>query len=117
VFEAHTRRVKKLQVEAGNPHLLLSAGEDGCVRQLDLRQPPPAPPPRRATLRADAAAALQTPDVLLAVRGGRVEINRRVVFTACLCDASCAWLRAHTTLAMQHFAGAAAARAARGGRL
>ncbi len=91
VFEAHTRRVKKLQVEAGNPHLLLSAGEDGCVRQFDLRQPPPAPPPRRATLRADAAAALQTPDVLLAVRGGRVEINRRVVaHPLALCDASCA---------------------------
>jgi WD and tetratricopeptide repeat-containing protein 1 len=52
VYDSHVRRVKKLQVEPGNPNLLLSASEDGTVRQNDLRQPPAPPLPRRRDLRA-----------------------------------------------------------------
>jgi WD and tetratricopeptide repeat-containing protein 1 len=37
VFRCHTRRVKKLAVEAGNPHVIWSASEDGTLRQHDLR--------------------------------------------------------------------------------
>eukprot|EP00743_Colponemidia_sp_Colp-15_P007942 GILK01008602.1.p1 GENE.GILK01008602.1~~GILK01008602.1.p1 ORF type:complete len:651 (+),score=129.12 GILK01008602.1:157-2109(+) len=39
VYTCHGDRVKKLAVEPGNPHIFLSAGEDGSVRFFDSRQP------------------------------------------------------------------------------
>eukprot|EP00850_Spirogloea_muscicola_P006418 SM000030S11427 [mRNA] locus=s30:636830:642712:+ [translate_table: standard] len=39
VFGCHSRRVKKLAVEEGNPYLVWSASEDGTLRQHDLREP------------------------------------------------------------------------------
>ncbi|KAH9546562.1 hypothetical protein CY35_12G103000 [Sphagnum magellanicum] len=38
LFRCHTRRVKKLAVEEGNPHVIWSASEDGTLRQHDLRE-------------------------------------------------------------------------------
>ncbi|GAQ78710.1 hypothetical protein KFL_000170560 [Klebsormidium nitens] len=38
VLACHTRRVKKLAVEPGNPYLVWSASEDGTLRQHDLRE-------------------------------------------------------------------------------
>ncbi|XP_057773219.1 LOW QUALITY PROTEIN: protein ALTERED SEED GERMINATION 2 [Salvia miltiorrhiza] len=44
VFQCHTRRVKKLAVEAGNPNLVWSASEDGTLRQHDFREGSSCPP-------------------------------------------------------------------------
>ncbi|KAL3619623.1 hypothetical protein CASFOL_034535 [Castilleja foliolosa] len=44
VFQSHTRRVKKLAVEAGNPNMVWSASEDGTLRQHDLREGVSFPP-------------------------------------------------------------------------
>ena len=82
VFDAHVRRVKKLQVEAGNPHVLFSASADSTVRMFDLRcaeHAAPAPP-RAGSLRQAAAEALQAPNVLVAVQHGRVELHRQGAF-------------------------------------
>uniref|UniRef100_A0A7N0UM05 WD and tetratricopeptide repeats protein 1 n=1 Tax=Kalanchoe fedtschenkoi TaxID=63787 RepID=A0A7N0UM05_KALFE len=38
LFQCHTRRVKKLAVEVGNPNVVWSASEDGTLRQHDLRE-------------------------------------------------------------------------------
>ncbi|KAJ7516416.1 hypothetical protein O6H91_22G057700 [Diphasiastrum complanatum] len=38
IFRCHERRVKKLAVENGNPHVIWSASEDGTLRQHDLRE-------------------------------------------------------------------------------
>ncbi|KAL2649169.1 hypothetical protein R1flu_017297 [Riccia fluitans] len=38
IFRCHTKRVKKLAVEDGNPHVVWSASEDGTLRQHDLRE-------------------------------------------------------------------------------
>ncbi|XP_073053050.1 protein ALTERED SEED GERMINATION 2 isoform X2 [Primulina eburnea] len=38
LFQCHTRRVKKLAVEAGNPNVVWSASEDGTLRQHDFRE-------------------------------------------------------------------------------
>nr|GLL48120.1 WD and tetratricopeptide repeats protein 1-like isoform X1 [Ipomoea trifida] len=38
VFQCHTRRVKKLAVEIGNPNVVWSASEDGTLRQHDFRE-------------------------------------------------------------------------------
>lgn len=35
---SHGGRVKDVEVEEGDPHLILSSGEDGTVRQTDLRE-------------------------------------------------------------------------------
>ncbi|KAK9903580.1 hypothetical protein WJX75_009241 [Coccomyxa subellipsoidea] len=43
VYTHHHDRVKKLVTETGNPWLILSAAEDGTVRQLDRRQPQGGP--------------------------------------------------------------------------
>ncbi|XP_042427263.1 protein ALTERED SEED GERMINATION 2-like isoform X2 [Zingiber officinale] len=37
-YKCHTRRVKKLAVEPGNPNVIWSASEDGTLRQHDLRE-------------------------------------------------------------------------------
>ncbi|KAK3234861.1 hypothetical protein CYMTET_54903 [Cymbomonas tetramitiformis] len=37
-FRCHCNRVKKMVVEPDNPHVLLSGGEDGTVRNHDLRE-------------------------------------------------------------------------------
>lgn len=44
LFKCHTRRVKKLAVEAGNPNVVWSASEDGTLRQHDLREGASCPP-------------------------------------------------------------------------
>ncbi|KAG6422028.1 hypothetical protein SASPL_118589 [Salvia splendens] len=44
VFRCHTRRVKKLAVEPGNPNLVWSASEDGTFRQHDFREGSSCPP-------------------------------------------------------------------------
>ncbi|XP_073143656.1 protein ALTERED SEED GERMINATION 2 isoform X4 [Henckelia pumila] len=38
LFQCHTRRIKKLAVEAGNPNVVWSASEDGTLRQHDFRE-------------------------------------------------------------------------------
>eukprot|EP00268_Persea_americana_P013907 TRINITY_DN1615_c0_g1_i4.p1 TRINITY_DN1615_c0_g1~~TRINITY_DN1615_c0_g1_i4.p1 ORF type:complete len:534 (-),score=102.33 TRINITY_DN1615_c0_g1_i4:1484-3085(-) len=38
VFRCHTKRVKKLAVEVGNPNVVWSASEDGTLRQHDFRE-------------------------------------------------------------------------------
>ncbi|KAM1119961.1 hypothetical protein ACFX13_044861 [Malus domestica] len=38
VYQCHTRRVKKLAVEVGNPNVVWSASEDGTLRQHDFRE-------------------------------------------------------------------------------
>ncbi|GJP83485.1 hypothetical protein CLOP_g13631 [Closterium sp. NIES-67] len=45
LFRCHTRRVKKLAVEEGNPHVVWSASEDATLRQHDLRETSICPPP------------------------------------------------------------------------
>ncbi|XP_051118089.1 protein ALTERED SEED GERMINATION 2 isoform X2 [Andrographis paniculata] len=44
VFQCHTRRVKKLAVEVGNPNVVWSASEDGTLRQHDFREGTSCPP-------------------------------------------------------------------------
>lgn len=44
LFQCHSRRVKKLAVEVGNPHVVWSASEDGTVRQHDFREGASCPP-------------------------------------------------------------------------
>uniref|UniRef100_A0A0D6QXS2 Anaphase-promoting complex subunit 4 WD40 domain-containing protein n=1 Tax=Araucaria cunninghamii TaxID=56994 RepID=A0A0D6QXS2_ARACU len=44
VFRCHSRRVKKLAVEDGNPHVVWSASEDGTLRQHDFREKVLCPP-------------------------------------------------------------------------
>ncbi|KAL5777330.1 hypothetical protein ACOSP7_010256 [Xanthoceras sorbifolium] len=44
VYQCHTRRVKKLAVEVGNPHVVWSASEDGTLRQHDFRDGASCPP-------------------------------------------------------------------------
>ncbi|GAB4844926.1 Protein ALTERED SEED GERMINATION 2 [Ancistrocladus abbreviatus] len=43
-FHCHTRRVKKLAVEVGNPNVVWSASEDGTLRQHDFREGCSCPP-------------------------------------------------------------------------
>ncbi|XP_004501616.1 protein ALTERED SEED GERMINATION 2 [Cicer arietinum] len=38
LYQCHTRRVKKLAVENGNPNVVWSASEDGTLRQHDFRE-------------------------------------------------------------------------------
>ncbi|XP_039050020.1 WD and tetratricopeptide repeats protein 1-like isoform X2 [Hibiscus syriacus] len=38
LYRCHTRRVKKLAVEVGNPNMIWSASEDGTLRQHDFRE-------------------------------------------------------------------------------
>ncbi|XP_019174931.1 PREDICTED: WD and tetratricopeptide repeats protein 1-like isoform X4 [Ipomoea nil] len=45
VFQCHTRRVKKLAVEIGNPNVVWSASEDGTLRQHDFREGASCPTP------------------------------------------------------------------------
>ncbi|AES73199.2 putative transcription factor WD40-like family [Medicago truncatula] len=50
LYQCHTRRVKKLAVENGNPNVVWSASEDGTLRQHDFREGtscPPAGSPRQ----------------------------------------------------------------------
>ncbi|XP_021604371.1 protein ALTERED SEED GERMINATION 2 isoform X2 [Manihot esculenta] len=44
VYQCHTRRVKKLAVEVGNPNVVWSASEDGTLRQHDFREGASCPP-------------------------------------------------------------------------
>ncbi|XP_071923468.1 protein ALTERED SEED GERMINATION 2 isoform X1 [Coffea arabica] len=44
IFQCHTRRVKKLAVEVGNPNVVWSASEDGTLRQHDFREGASCPP-------------------------------------------------------------------------
>ncbi|XP_044475514.1 protein ALTERED SEED GERMINATION 2-like isoform X2 [Mangifera indica] len=44
LYQCHTRRVKKLAVEVGNPHVVWSASEDGTLRQHDFREGASCPP-------------------------------------------------------------------------
>ncbi|KAG5543882.1 hypothetical protein RHGRI_016591 [Rhododendron griersonianum] len=44
VFQCHSRRVKKLAVEVGNPNVVWSASEDGTLRQHDFREASSCPP-------------------------------------------------------------------------
>ncbi|GMH00218.1 hypothetical protein Nepgr_002057 [Nepenthes gracilis] len=43
-FQCHTKRVKKLAVEVGNPNVIWSASEDGTLRQHDFREGSSCPP-------------------------------------------------------------------------
>uniref|UniRef100_A0A0E0NQR8 Anaphase-promoting complex subunit 4 WD40 domain-containing protein n=1 Tax=Oryza rufipogon TaxID=4529 RepID=A0A0E0NQR8_ORYRU len=38
VYQCHSRRIKKLAVEIGNPNIVWSASEDGTLRQHDFRE-------------------------------------------------------------------------------
>ncbi|XVE60569.1 hypothetical protein DITRI_Ditri05aG0139200 [Diplodiscus trichospermus] len=44
LYQCHTRRVKKLAVEVGNPHVVWTASEDGTLRQHDFREGSSCPP-------------------------------------------------------------------------
>lgn len=44
VYRCHTKRVKKLAVEVGNPNVVWSASEDGTLRQHDFREGSSCPP-------------------------------------------------------------------------
>ncbi|GLT93742.1 hypothetical protein SLE2022_115180 [Rubroshorea leprosula] len=44
VYQCHTKRVKKLAVEVGNPNVVWSASEDGTLRQHDFREGTSCPP-------------------------------------------------------------------------
>ncbi|XP_031497022.1 protein ALTERED SEED GERMINATION 2 isoform X1 [Nymphaea colorata] len=44
LFRCHSRRVKKLAVEDGNPNVVWSASEDGTLRQHDFREGVSCPP-------------------------------------------------------------------------
>ncbi|KAM1180690.1 hypothetical protein ACFX13_020073 [Malus domestica] len=44
VYQCHSRRVKKLAVEVGNPNVVWSASEDGTLRQHDFREGTSCPP-------------------------------------------------------------------------
>ncbi|OVA01813.1 WD40 repeat [Macleaya cordata] len=44
LFQCHSRRVKKLAVEVGNPNVVWSASEDGTLRQHDFREGASCPP-------------------------------------------------------------------------
>ncbi|GKV09451.1 hypothetical protein SLEP1_g20950 [Rubroshorea leprosula] len=44
VYHCHTKRVKKLAVEVGNPNVVWSASEDGTLRQHDFREGTSCPP-------------------------------------------------------------------------
>ncbi|CAN8299158.1 unnamed protein product [Cochlearia groenlandica] len=44
LYQCHTRRVKKLAVEPGNPNVVWSASEDGTLRQHDFRESTSCPP-------------------------------------------------------------------------
>ncbi|KAL3504844.1 hypothetical protein ACH5RR_034685 [Cinchona calisaya] len=44
LFQCHTKRVKKLAVEVGNPNVVWSASEDGTLRQHDFREGASCPP-------------------------------------------------------------------------
>lgn len=61
-FRCHTKRVKKLAVEDGNPHVIWSASEDGTLRQHDLREGVVCPP--------NGAAEHECRNVLLDLRSG-----------------------------------------------
>lgn len=61
-FRCHTRRVKKLAVEDGNPHVIWSASEDGTLRQRDLREGVLCPP--------NGVAEHECRNVLLDLRSG-----------------------------------------------
>ncbi|XP_061372050.1 protein ALTERED SEED GERMINATION 2 [Gastrolobium bilobum] len=43
-YQCHSRRVKKLAVENGNPNMVWSASEDGTIRQHDYREGTSCPP-------------------------------------------------------------------------
>ncbi|XP_031392600.1 WD and tetratricopeptide repeats protein 1 isoform X2 [Punica granatum] len=61
-FQCHTRRVKKLAVEVGNPNVVWSASEDGTLRQHDFREVSSCPPA--------GAAHQECRSVLLDLRSG-----------------------------------------------
>ncbi|KAL6180033.1 hypothetical protein ACLB2K_046702 [Fragaria x ananassa] len=44
LYQCHSRRVKKLAVEVGNPNVVWSASEDGTLRQHDFREGTSCPP-------------------------------------------------------------------------
>nr|CAB3496849.1 unnamed protein product [Digitaria exilis] len=44
VYQCHSRRVKKIAVEIGNPNVVWSASEDGTLRQHDFRECSSCPP-------------------------------------------------------------------------
>ncbi|XP_057427167.1 protein ALTERED SEED GERMINATION 2 [Lotus japonicus] len=44
LYQCHSRRVKKLAVENGNPNVVWSASEDGTLRQHDFREGTTCPP-------------------------------------------------------------------------
>ncbi|RDX91704.1 WD and tetratricopeptide repeats protein 1, partial [Mucuna pruriens] len=44
LYQCHTRRVKKLAIENGNPNVVWSASEDGTLRQHDFREGTSCPP-------------------------------------------------------------------------
>eukprot|EP00899_Mesostigma_viride_P026508 jgi/Mesvir1/7041/Mv26570-RA.1 len=70
VCRCHYGRVKKLVVEPGNPHLVISAAEDCTVRSIDLRAP-------HASCNASAWREGEGANVLVDLRPGptRVRIN------------------------------------------
>ncbi|KAJ4828567.1 hypothetical protein Tsubulata_029452 [Turnera subulata] len=62
LYQCHTRRVKKLAVEVGNPNVVWSASEDGTLRQHDFREGASCPPA--------GSSPQECRNVLLDLRGG-----------------------------------------------
>uniref|UniRef100_A0A6N2LZ32 Uncharacterized protein n=1 Tax=Salix viminalis TaxID=40686 RepID=A0A6N2LZ32_SALVM len=61
LYQCHTRRVKKLAVEVGNPNVVWSASEDGTLRQHDFREGASCPP---------AGSSHECRNILLDLRSG-----------------------------------------------
>ncbi|XP_011012679.1 PREDICTED: WD and tetratricopeptide repeats protein 1 isoform X2 [Populus euphratica] len=61
LYQCHTRRVKKLAVEVGNPNVVWSASEDGTLRQHDFREGSSCPP---------AGSSHECRNILLDLRSG-----------------------------------------------
>ncbi|KAF3776640.1 WD and tetratricopeptide repeats protein 1 [Nymphaea thermarum] len=62
LFRCHSRRVKKLAVEDGNPNVVWSASEDGTLRQHDFREGVSCPP--------DGSSHQECRNILLDLRSG-----------------------------------------------
>ncbi|XP_047327298.1 protein ALTERED SEED GERMINATION 2 [Impatiens glandulifera] len=86
LFKCHSRRVKKLAVETGNPNVVWSASEDGTLRQHDFREYASCPPAGSShqecrnvllDLRSGARKSLaDTPRQLLALKSCDISSTR-----------------------------------------
>lgn len=90
LFQCHSKRVKKLAVEVGNPNMVWSASEDGTLRQHDFREGASCPPAGAShqecrnvllDLRCGAKRSLaDAPKQLLALKSCDISLTRPHLF-------------------------------------